>query len=103
VKTFDDGALEEWQALVQLNNLPGSWEIIDDELHAVSHAHLFVYAQPGMTRGKITLLNLMSNRLKSTVSAVSQLPLGLQAPGWCPTILSIGWFSLMASLSLDHG
>ena len=34
--TFDDGDLEGWQELVQLNNAPGSWKIIDDELHAVS-------------------------------------------------------------------
>ena len=30
------GDLEGWQELVQLNNAPGSWEIINDELHAVS-------------------------------------------------------------------
>ncbi len=34
--TFDDGDLEGWQELVQLNNAPGSWKIIDDELHSVS-------------------------------------------------------------------
>ena len=34
--TFDDGDLEGWQELVQLNNAPGSWKIIDGELHAVS-------------------------------------------------------------------
>ena len=37
LETFDDRNLEEWQELVQLNNPPGTWEIIDDELHAVSH------------------------------------------------------------------
>ena len=37
LETFNNGDMEEWQELVQLNNAPGSWEIIDDELHAVSH------------------------------------------------------------------
>ena len=36
LETFDDGDLEGWQELVQLNNVPGSWEIVDNELHAVS-------------------------------------------------------------------
>ena len=35
-ETFDDGDLEGWQELVQLREGPGSWEIINDELHAVS-------------------------------------------------------------------
>ena len=39
--TFDDGDLEGWRELIQLNNAPGSWKIIDDELHAVSH-ELFI-------------------------------------------------------------
>jgi hypothetical protein len=37
LETFDDRDLEGWQELVQLNNAPGSWEIVDNELHAVSH------------------------------------------------------------------
>ena len=37
IETFDDRELEGWQELIQLNNPSGSWEIIDDELHAVSH------------------------------------------------------------------
>ena len=37
LETFDDGELEDWTELVQLNNLTGSWEIVDDELHAISH------------------------------------------------------------------
>ena len=37
LETFDDGELEGWTELVQLNNQPGSWEIVDDELHAISH------------------------------------------------------------------
>ena len=37
LETFNNGDMEGWQELVQLNNAPGSWEIIDDELHAVSH------------------------------------------------------------------
>ena len=36
METFDGGDLEEWQELVQLNNASGSWEVINDELHAVS-------------------------------------------------------------------
>ncbi|MDE0687656.1 MAG: DUF1080 domain-containing protein [Candidatus Poribacteria bacterium] len=38
LETFDDSDLERWQELVVLNNAPGSWEIINDELHGVSHA-----------------------------------------------------------------
>lgn len=37
LETFDDGDLEGWQELVQLNNAPVSWETVHDELHAVSH------------------------------------------------------------------
>ena len=37
LETFNNGDMEGWQELVQLNNAPGSWEIINDELHAVSH------------------------------------------------------------------
>ena len=36
METFDGGDLAEWQELVQLNNASGSWEIINNELHAVS-------------------------------------------------------------------
>ena len=36
LETFDDRELQGWQELIQLNNPSGSWEIIDDELHAVS-------------------------------------------------------------------
>ena len=37
LETFDDGDLEGWQKLVHLNKTPGSWNVINDELHAVSH------------------------------------------------------------------
>ncbi len=37
LETFNNGDMEGWQELVQLNNAPGSWEIINDELHAISH------------------------------------------------------------------
>lgn len=36
IETFNDDDLEEWQELVQQNEKPGSWEVIDRELHAVS-------------------------------------------------------------------
>ena len=36
LETFDDGDLEGWQELVQLKEAPGSWVILNDELHAVS-------------------------------------------------------------------
>ena len=36
VETFDDRNLEEWREVVQLNNAPGSWEIINNEFHAIS-------------------------------------------------------------------
>lgn len=37
LETFDDADLKGWQELVELNEAPGAWEIIDDELHTVSH------------------------------------------------------------------
>lgn len=36
VETFGGKELEGWEELVQLNKAPGAWEIIDNELHAVS-------------------------------------------------------------------
>ena len=36
IETFSDDDLEEWKELVHLNKAPGSWEIINNELHAVS-------------------------------------------------------------------
>ncbi|MXV75918.1 DUF1080 domain-containing protein [Candidatus Poribacteria bacterium] len=33
---FDSGKLDEWQELLMSDALPGSWEIVDGELHAVS-------------------------------------------------------------------
>lgn len=36
IETFNDDDLEEWQELVQQNKKPGTWEIIDRELHATS-------------------------------------------------------------------
>ncbi len=36
LETFDDKKLDGWQELVQLREPPGSWEIVNDELHAVS-------------------------------------------------------------------
>ena len=36
IETFDDKNLEAWKELVHLNKAPGSWEVINDELHAVS-------------------------------------------------------------------
>ena len=36
LETFDGKKLDGWQELVQLKEAPGSWEIINDELHAVS-------------------------------------------------------------------
>ncbi len=36
-ETFDDRDLEGWQELVHLNETAGSWNVINDELHAVSH------------------------------------------------------------------
>lgn len=36
LETFDDEDLDGWQELVQLREAPGSWVIINDELHAVS-------------------------------------------------------------------
>ncbi|MDE0682082.1 MAG: DUF1080 domain-containing protein [Candidatus Poribacteria bacterium] len=36
IETFNDDDLEDWQELVQQDEKPGSWEVIDRELHAVS-------------------------------------------------------------------
>lgn len=36
IETFNNGDLKDWQELVQENKMPGSWEVIDRELHAVS-------------------------------------------------------------------
>ncbi|RKU09370.1 hypothetical protein C6503_21515 [Candidatus Poribacteria bacterium] len=35
IETFNNDDLEEWEELVQQNEKPGSWEVIDRELHAV--------------------------------------------------------------------
>ena len=37
IETFDEGELEGWQELGHLNETAGSWNVINDELHAVSH------------------------------------------------------------------
>ena len=34
IETFNDDDLEEWQELVQQDEKPGTWEVIDRELHA---------------------------------------------------------------------
>ena len=36
IETFNDDDLEDWQELVQQNEKPGTWEVIDRELHTVS-------------------------------------------------------------------
>ena len=36
IETFNNDDLKEWQELVQQDKKPGSWEVIDRELHAVS-------------------------------------------------------------------
>ncbi|RKU21681.1 hypothetical protein C6500_05840 [Candidatus Poribacteria bacterium] len=36
LETFDGRGLEAWQELIQLKEAPGSWEIVNDELHAIS-------------------------------------------------------------------
>ena len=36
VETFNDGDLEGWHELLVPGAEPGSWEIIDGELHAIS-------------------------------------------------------------------
>ena len=41
LETFNNGDLEGWQELVQLNNALGFWEIVNDELEAVSR-ELFI-------------------------------------------------------------
>ena len=37
LETFDDGDLEGWRELVHLNEAVGSWDVVNDKLHAVSH------------------------------------------------------------------
>ena len=41
LETFNNGDMEGWQELVQLNNALGFWEIVNDELEAVSR-ELFI-------------------------------------------------------------
>ena len=36
IETFNDADLEEWQELIRNDAAPGSWEVLDRELHAVS-------------------------------------------------------------------
>ena len=36
IETFSDDDLEAWKELVHLNKAPGSWEVINNELHAVN-------------------------------------------------------------------
>ncbi|MDE0396645.1 MAG: DUF1080 domain-containing protein [Candidatus Poribacteria bacterium] len=36
IETFNDDDLKEWQELVQQDEKPGTWEVINRELHAVS-------------------------------------------------------------------
>ena len=36
IETFNDDNLEEWQELVQQNKGPGTWKVINRELHAIS-------------------------------------------------------------------
>lgn len=36
LETFDDSDLEGWQELVHGNDAPGIWEVVNDELHAVT-------------------------------------------------------------------
>ena len=40
IETFNGKELEGWQEIVQLNNAPGSWEIVNNELHAVNRETL---------------------------------------------------------------
>ena len=37
LETFDHKGLADWQELVQGNKDPGVWDVVGDELHAVSH------------------------------------------------------------------
>ena len=36
IETFNGANLKEWQELVENDKAPGSWEIVDNELHAIS-------------------------------------------------------------------
>ena len=36
IETFNDDDLEDWQELVRLDQAPGVWEVVDDELQTVS-------------------------------------------------------------------
>ena len=36
IETFNGANLKEWQELVENDEAPGSWEIVDNELHAIS-------------------------------------------------------------------
>ena len=40
LETFDAADMDEWQELVMLDAEPGSWEVLDGELQAISHGGL---------------------------------------------------------------
>ena len=68
-ETFDDGELGAWQEIVQHNDNPGSWDIIDNELQAISHG--------GFTR----LLTLGDETWKDYVIVFDVKPLEKHGPG----------------------
>ena len=40
LETFDAADMDEWQELIMLDAEPGSWEVLDGELQAISHGGL---------------------------------------------------------------
>ena len=68
-EAFDDGDLGAWKEIIQHNDNPGAWDIIDNELQAISHG--------GFTR----LLTLGDETWKDYVIAFDVKPLEKHGPG----------------------
>ena len=47
LETFDNKELEGWQELVQLDQVPGLWEIINDELEVVNREPALYFLTTG--------------------------------------------------------
>lgn len=99
-ESFDDGDLGAWTEIIQHNDNPGAWDIIDNELQAISHGGFTRLLTLGMKRGKITSSPLMLSRLKNTAPGTLQLPRALKELGRSGVLL-VTW--PFPRLSLNRG
>ena len=80
--TFEDGNLDGWRELVLWDREPGSWEIIAGGLHGSvddGYPRLFT---TGITHGRITQSNSMSDPLKNMVAQLFRSRRGFRRNGW---------------------